>query len=55
MTLAVYNLAGQKVATLVDSSIQAGTHHAVFDGSILASGYTSTGLKQRNGKMMIVK
>lgn len=59
VTLAVYNLAGQKVATLVDSSMPAGTHHAVFDGSNLASGIYFYRFETKNfasnGKMMIVK
>ncbi len=59
VTLSVYNLAGQKVATLVDSSMPAGTHHAVFDGSHLASGMYFYRFETKNfasnGKMMIVK
>ncbi len=59
VTLAIYNLAGQKVATLVDSSMPAGTHHAMFDGSNLASGMYFYRFETKNfatnGKMMIVK
>jgi hypothetical protein len=36
--LAVYNLAGQEVAVLVDGRVPAGEHSAVLDGSALASG-----------------
>lgn len=36
--LTVYNTLGQKVATLVDDQLQAGTHEISFDGSSLASG-----------------
>jgi hypothetical protein len=38
VTLTVYNLAGQKVATLVDENKKAGNHSIQFDGSDLASG-----------------
>jgi trimeric autotransporter adhesin len=36
--LEVFNVAGQRVATLVDTNQPQGTHTAVFDGSGLASG-----------------
>ncbi|MCX6600229.1 MAG: T9SS type A sorting domain-containing protein [bacterium] len=38
VTLKVYNLLGQEVATLVDGLMQAGVQHATFDGANLASG-----------------
>ena len=38
MTLKVYNLLGQEVATLFAGVQQSGNHTAVFDGSKLASG-----------------
>ena len=36
--LTVYNSLGQKIATLVDDQVRAGTHEVSFDGSRLASG-----------------
>lgn len=38
VSLEVYNMMGQKVATLVNQSMQAGEHTAAFDASGLASG-----------------
>jgi hypothetical protein len=38
MTLKVYNLMGQEVATLVDGMVNAGTYAASFDGGKMASG-----------------
>ncbi len=59
VTLSIYHLAGQKVATRVDSSMPAGTHHAVFDASALASGIYfyrfETKNFAKNGKMLLVK
>ncbi|MCH8569687.1 MAG: T9SS type A sorting domain-containing protein, partial [Balneolales bacterium] len=57
--LSVYNMLGQQVATLVNSSMQAGRHTAVFDGSRLSSGMYIYRLEV-NGtaltrKMMLVK
>jgi hypothetical protein len=37
VTITVYSLSGQKVATLVDRYCEAGTHRVVFDGSHLPS------------------
>lgn len=59
VSLCIYNLSGQKVATLVDSSMPAGTHHAVFNGSNLASGIYfyrfESGNTMKNGKMLLMK
>lgn len=38
VTLEVYNIAGKKVATLVDGWQSAGEHHALFEASAFASG-----------------
>jgi hypothetical protein len=38
VTLKVYNVLGQEVATLFSGQLTAGTHYATFDGSKLASG-----------------
>jgi hypothetical protein len=38
VSLKIYNLAGQLVATLIDGSISAGTHQTTFSADHLASG-----------------
>jgi hypothetical protein len=38
VTLKVYNILGQKVATLVNEKKEAGTYQVQFDGTALASG-----------------
>jgi hypothetical protein len=38
VTLAIYNLLGQKVATVLDQRMEAGSHQVLFDASGLASG-----------------
>lgn len=57
--LNVYSVTGQKVATLVDSYIQAGTHSAVFNGSSLASGVYFYRIEMngisKTGKMLLMK
>jgi len=57
--LYIYSITGQKVATLVDGTMTAGTHSVQFDGSNLASGmyfyrFTSPGF-EKQGKMLLVK
>ncbi|MCH8569436.1 MAG: T9SS type A sorting domain-containing protein [Balneolales bacterium] len=57
--LAVYNIAGQRVALLVNETLQAGTHSVRFDASNLASGLYLYQLETQNTsltrKMMLVK
>lgn len=57
--LSIFAVNGQKVATLVDGFMTAGSHAAVFDGSALASGVYFYRLETKGfaktGKMMLVK
>jgi hypothetical protein len=57
--LDIYNISGQKVSTLVDAPMSAGTHAATFDGSGLASGVYFYRLEskgfRKSGKMLLVK
>ncbi|MDD8018267.1 MAG: T9SS type A sorting domain-containing protein [Bacteroidota bacterium] len=57
--LSVYNMLGQKVATVVDDLMQAGYNDVRFDGSSLASGIYIYRLQiekeVRSGKMMLMK
>ena len=59
VSLAVYNITGQKVATLVDNVMTAGMHTASFDGAHLASGvyfyHFKAGDVVKTGKIMMVK
>ncbi len=59
VTLEVFNLQGQKVATLVDGVKSAGAHTAAFDASSLASGVYVYRLVAGNNiqikKMMLIK
>ena len=59
VTLNIYSVTGQKVATLADNYVSAGTHAVKFDGSNLASGmyfyrFTSSGFEKK-GRMLLVK
>lgn len=60
VNLSVYNLSGQKVATLVNQQQTAGKYHVNFDASALTSGIyfyhlrTSSGLSQSR-KMILLK
>ena len=59
VSLEVYNMLGQRVATLVEEAQEAGWQTAQFDGSRLASGTylyrLVTGEQVKTGKMMLVK
>ena len=59
VNLAVYNLSGQLVSTLVDGELASGTHQVRFDASALASGVyvyrlTSNNMSQAK-KMVLVR
>ncbi|MCK4606507.1 MAG: T9SS type A sorting domain-containing protein [candidate division Zixibacteria bacterium] len=57
--LEVYNIMGQKVATLLDETLEAGEHSAMWDGSTVASGVyfyrLNTGEFSETRKMMLLK
>ncbi|TKJ39857.1 hypothetical protein CEE37_11305 [candidate division LCP-89 bacterium B3_LCP] len=57
--LEVYNVAGQKVMTLLDRSMQPGFHSETFDGSQMASGLyiyrLQAGAYTATGKMVLMK
>ena len=57
--LDIFSVAGQKVATLFDDNMSAGTNNAVFDGTGLASGVyvyrLTAGEAVVNGKMAMVR
>ncbi|HSD64022.1 MAG TPA: T9SS type A sorting domain-containing protein [Ignavibacteriaceae bacterium] len=59
VSLTVYNVLGQKVATLVDKEMKPGNHHVTFDASGFASGIYFYRLKSSNNilvkKMVILK
>jgi hypothetical protein len=59
VVLEVFNLAGQKVASLTDQSYSAGTHAIAFDGSSLTSGLyfarLQTGSLTKTTKLLLVK
>ncbi|MBN1291721.1 MAG: T9SS type A sorting domain-containing protein [Candidatus Latescibacteria bacterium] len=57
--IAIYNMAGQKITTLINSNNTAGTHSVVFDGSNYASGIYfyrfETPQFSTNGKFLLMK
>ena len=59
VTLKVYNLLGQEVATLVDGKIRAGTYQVPFDATHLSSGVyfyrLSTSTQSETRKMVVLK
>jgi hypothetical protein len=59
VTIRVYNVLGEEVATLLNEEVQPGTYQAVFDASRMASGvyyYKMTaGSFTETKKMMLVK
>ncbi len=50
--LHVYNVLGQRVATLLDGSVEAGTHTVRFDGEALASGLYFYVLQSRDVRLV---
>jgi hypothetical protein len=59
ITLTIYNITGQEVARLLDSTLPAGVHQVAFDGSRYASGIyfyrlTGAGFTQAR-KMLLIK
>jgi len=59
VTLEIYNMAGRKIATLLDRNLIPGLYHETFNGQGLASGVYFYKLKagpyQSSGKMMLLK
>jgi hypothetical protein len=59
VTLKVYNMIGQEVATLVNQTVTAGSHSATFDASGLSSGMyfykLSAGSQVESRKMLVLK
>ncbi|NOZ61909.1 MAG: T9SS type A sorting domain-containing protein, partial [Calditrichaeota bacterium] len=59
VTLSVYNIAGQKVATLAAGRQPAGTHTAIFDGKSLPAGIylvnLQVGRENHLQKVLLVK
>ncbi len=59
VSLAVYDVTGRKVVTLINQTMSAGEHHVAFDGSALPSGLyfarLSAGEMTRTQKMVLLK
>jgi subtilisin family serine protease len=59
VTLKVFDVLGREVATLVDGQISAGSYHASFDGSNLASGIylarLTSGSSSLSSKLVLMK
>ncbi len=59
VTLSVYNIAGQKIATLIAEQQSAGTHTAIFDGKSLPAGIylvnLQVGREKHLQKVLLVK
>ncbi len=59
VTLKVYNLLGEEIATLVNGEVEAGVHEVQFDGSKLSSGIyfykLTAGKFTEIKKMMLIK
>jgi len=59
ITLSVYDITGQKVATLIDKPMSAGSHSVIFDGSDFGSGVYLYRLESKGfskiGKMLLLK
>jgi hypothetical protein len=59
VSLTVYNVFGQQVATLIHGTLAAGTHHALFDGASQPSGIyfysLSAGTTVQTRKMILLK
>jgi hypothetical protein len=59
VTLKVYNVLGQEVATLVNEQLDAGKHHVTFNGLKLPSGIYMYRIRSGNNmatrKMVLVK
>jgi len=59
VNLAIYDVSGRQVATLLDSYRQAGSHNVTFDASSLASGiyfyHLAAGDISATGKMVLLK
>ena len=59
VTLEVYNVLGQRVATLVDGAMDAGTHYVTFDADMYSSGVyfyrLSTNSFTETKKMLLLK